>query len=51
MDACDNAFAGISPRPNERHRLFDERSTIGLMLAQAVGRTSHQTGSDEENGG
>ena len=40
MDACDNAFAGISPRPNERHRLFDERSTIGLMLAQAVGRNA-----------
>ena len=40
MDACADAFANIPPRPDERRRLFDERSTIGLMLGQVLSRNA-----------
>ena len=40
MDACADAFANIPQRPDERRRLFDERSTIGLMLGQVLSRNA-----------
>ena len=40
MTAYGDAFVGIAPREGERHRLFDERSTIGLMIGQAVDRNA-----------
>ena len=38
--AYGDAFVGIAPREGERHRLFDECSTIGLMIGQAVDRNA-----------
>ena len=38
MQTFDNVFPGVSPRPRERSRIFDERTTIGLMLGQALNR-------------
>ena len=36
----NDVFPDAAPRPNERHRIFDERSTIGLMLGQALNRNA-----------
>ena len=41
MAACADAFANIPPRPDERRRLFDERTSIGLMLGQVLNRNAH----------
>ena len=40
MTAYGDAFVGIAPREGERHRLFGERATIGLMIGQAVDRNA-----------
>mgnify|MGYP003318490882 CR=1 FL=1 len=36
----NNVLPDAAPRPDERHRIFDERSTIGLMLGQALNRNA-----------
>ena len=39
-DSFGDAFTGIESRKGARRRLFDERSTIGLMLGQALDRNA-----------
>ena len=37
MESFKEAFPGVSTREGGRVRAFDERTTIGLMLGQALG--------------
>ena len=38
QDTYEDVFPDVATRPEERHRVFDERRTIGLMLGQALNR-------------
>ena len=38
IQSFDDAFPDAPTRPGERKRVFDERTTIGLMLGQALNR-------------
>lgn len=40
MASFDDAFPEAASRPGERKRVFDERTTIGLMLDQALSRNA-----------
>ena len=40
MESFKEAFPGVSTREGGRVRAFDERTTIGLMLGQALGRNA-----------
>ena len=40
MESFKEAFPGVSTREGGRVRAFDERTTVGLMLGQALGRNA-----------